>query len=139
MSIGLAIFAVVLALVAVVFELRTGHIPNYLTLPMIPLGGLCGWLDGQWSSHGIGLALGIFFGLVVYFRGAAGGGTVKLFAAVSGFLGDDRVVSAVIVFAGLAVIAQLLERLRERPIEVPSSPFIAGASVVAILYRSFVP
>ncbi|WP_394835970.1 A24 family peptidase [Pendulispora rubella] len=139
MSIGLAVFAVVLALVAVVFERRTGHIPNYLTLPMIPLGVLSGCLDGAWEAHGIGLVLGVVFGLIVYFQGGSGGGAVKLFAAVSGFLGGDRTMSAIIVLAGLSVIGRGVERLRRDPIELPGSPLIAGASVIAIVYRYFAP
>jgi prepilin peptidase CpaA len=82
--------AVLITAIAAVTDWRTGHIPNWLTLPPIALapivhGVLYGWRGLLASGLGI-----LLCGLVPYFlfrKGAMAGGDVKLFAAVGGIAG----------------------------------------------------
>lgn len=97
-------FALVLALVAALVDLRTGHIPNPLTLGGLALGAtlqVCARVLHDQASQGLSamllaralgsVALGVLVcGLVPYFlfvRGAMGGGDVKLLAAIGAVLG----------------------------------------------------
>lgn len=97
--------ALVVATAAALFDLRTGHIPNALTLPGILLGGATQLAlvpyHGAFAAQAGGLAalasallrlaLGMLVcGLVPYLlfrRGAMGGGDVKLLAALGALLG----------------------------------------------------
>lgn len=51
--------AAVALLVALVSELRSGDIPNVLTLPLVPLGFLICLRDARWIERGIALAGGL--------------------------------------------------------------------------------
>jgi prepilin peptidase CpaA len=87
--IGLALCAI-----AAVFDLRTGRIPNELTLVALALAplshALSAWrLDGTLESalgaaglSVLGMAIGAAIPLLLFRAGAMGGGDVKLFAAV---------------------------------------------------------
>jgi len=102
--------AVLIAAVAAFTDWRTGHIPNWLTLPAIviaPIGlglgyGLQAFLE---SAGGI-----VICGLVPYLmfrKGAMAGGDVKLFAAVGAltgvFVGIEAQFLAMIVAAVYAL------------------------------------
>jgi prepilin peptidase CpaA len=97
-------FALLLVLVAAIVDLRTGHIPNPLTLGGLALGALLQMsarvLHARASErvslpllgHALGsVALGVLVCSVVpyllFVRKAMGGGDVKLLAAVGGALG----------------------------------------------------
>jgi len=85
----LVLACVVITLVAAITDARTGHIPNWLTLPPLVVGPLA-WTHhgGLWNIDG-SLVLSVLSALVcslvpwILFRKAAiGAGDVKLFAAV---------------------------------------------------------
>jgi len=83
--------------IAALTDLRTGHIPNWLTLPAIALALVAhlvtgGAMGGLFSV--IGLVLCGFFPLVLFWRGAMGGGDVKLFAAIGAALGPALALEA---------------------------------------------
>jgi prepilin peptidase CpaA len=85
-------------LIAAVEDLRTGHIPNWLTLGLLSVGGV----TQVWLSHlaypklnallfvGSAVIGFVFSGLVPFLlwkKNALGGGDLKLFAALGALLG----------------------------------------------------
>jgi prepilin peptidase CpaA len=82
--------AVVMTAIAAWTDFRTGHIPNWLTLPPLFLGPLLwGAYGGLWRLDGgslVGSLLSMFGCALVPFllfrKSAMGGGDVKLFAAI---------------------------------------------------------
>ncbi|HEY0709525.1 MAG TPA: A24 family peptidase [Polyangia bacterium] len=81
--------SLILALVAAVWDWRTGTIPNWLTLPPLLLAPVIFWITGAgdptWAligAFGCGLPPYILFRL-----GVMGGGDVKLFAALGAING----------------------------------------------------
>ena len=88
--------------VAAITDLRSRRIPNWLTLPAIPVGVTAQAIfgDGIWAGlAGFGAALAAFF--VLFAVGAMGAGDVKLFAAVGAFVGIRHLL-VVFVMIGLA-------------------------------------
>jgi|GEM_PF-248791 len=85
--------AVALTALAAVYDLRTGHIPNWLTfgglLAAVGAQAVFGALQSGSAGLGNGVADAVLGALVcgavpaiVFFRGGMGGGDVKLFAAL---------------------------------------------------------
>jgi len=99
------LLSIAVAAVAAWTDFRTGHIPNWLTFPVIPLGvvlnglatlhGPRGFIEGALASLGGVLVCSLAPGLMFYKQlvgreGAepvGGGGDVKLFAALGALLG----------------------------------------------------
>jgi prepilin peptidase CpaA len=81
-----------ISFIASITDLRTGLIPNRLTLPALVIAPLIGAAFGGLRGF-VGALLGIVIcGLVplIFHRlGAMGGGDVKLFAALGGFAGPS--------------------------------------------------
>lgn len=101
--------ALLIAAAAAVTDFRRGEIPNWLTLPPIVLApAVYGILDGPWGALGA-LASIVVSGLVPYLlfrRGAAGGGDVKLFAAVGAVAGLSVGIEAqLITFLAAALVS----------------------------------
>src|SRR5215471_21315822 len=109
-------------------DLRTRHIPNWITVSgaaaglglHVVYGGLSGAMQ---SLAGAALGLAIFFGL--YAAGGMGAGDVKLFGAVGAFAGPQSLILIFVLTGLLGGIAgiglalyrgrlqQTLERTRE--------------------------
>jgi len=88
--------------VAIVTDLRSRRIPNWLTLPFMATGIIAGaWLGG-WQGLGQslgGLALGgVIYGLLC-FMGGMGMGDVKLAAAIGAWIGASQLLMALILTA----------------------------------------
>ena len=75
---------------AVVTDLRSSRIPNWLTYPAMVVG-VCAhmWMNGMagmvYSLAGLGAGLGLF--LILHLSGNIGAGDVKLMAAVGALIG----------------------------------------------------
>jgi prepilin peptidase CpaA len=85
-------------LIAAAIDLRTGHIPNWLTLGALCIGlfllpavrlvlGHGTWL--QWGLAFVGAGLCALVPLLLFRSGAMGGGDVKLLAAVGALVGPS--------------------------------------------------
>ena len=101
--------ALLIAAVAAVTDMRRGEIPNWLTLPPLAAAPVVQWiLHGPWAALGA-LAAILLCGLVPYLlfrRGAAGGGDVKLFAALGGVAGLSVGIEAQLcTFAAAALVS----------------------------------
>lgn len=84
--------ALATALIAATLDARTGRIPDPLTLGALALGlALAGIHGGAWGLvHGAAGALALgFVPLLLFWRGAMGGGDVKLLGALGALLGID--------------------------------------------------
>ena len=85
-----ATFAVAaILIVAMVLEIRTGRIPNWLTaLPLVVFAGLLFVADDRNPLYSqLGLAAGVFvFGLLMFGIGGMGAGAVKLMAGTALFI-----------------------------------------------------
>ena len=90
--------------VAVVTDLRSRRIPNWLVLPFLVAGVLVrGWQHG-WSGVGHsleGMGLGALLFGVLYLMGGMGAGDVKLCAAIGAWIGPMQLIVA-LVFTGFA-------------------------------------
>lgn len=82
--------AVLVTFGAFVTDARTGHIPNWLTLPPIGIGlllaGFIGGLDGLLGAILAVVVCG-FVPMLLFMSKGMGGGDVKLFAAIAALLG----------------------------------------------------
>src|SRR5260221_8538834 len=89
-------------LIAAVTDLRSRRIPNWLTLPALPIGIMAQALYGDGLWQGLLGALGGFVALFALFAvGAGGAGDVKLFTVVGSFVGIRNLV---VVFVLVALI-----------------------------------
>jgi prepilin peptidase CpaA len=101
--------ALVIAAIAAVTDFRRGEIPNWLTLPPLVIApAVHGMLGGPWAALGSVVAIAVC-GLVPYWlfrRGAAGGGDVKLFAAIGAVAGLSIGIEAqLLTFVAAALIS----------------------------------
>ncbi|MFC1761626.1 prepilin peptidase [Planctomycetota bacterium] len=103
---------IVAALIAAICDLRTGKIPNMLTLPLAVLGLGC----SMWTNGLGGLAVAVITMLILaapYFfmfaLGHGGGGDVKMMGAIGTWLGLRQ---GLVVLAAVAIVGGLLALLR---------------------------
>lgn len=103
----------IVLLIAVVTDLRSSRIPNWLTFPAMGFA-LAGhaWLGSMhgvlFSLAGLGTGLGLF--LLIYLAGGIGAGDVKLMAAIGAFVGVYGVLSCAwlaMVLGGVYAIAAM--------------------------------
>lgn len=96
MDMVLATALVTVLVVAVVVDLRSSRIPNWLTFPAMGFAlAAHTWLTGVhgtlFSLAGLGAGFGLL--LLVYLAGGIGAGDVKLMAAVGAMVGPYGVLS----------------------------------------------
>jgi prepilin peptidase CpaA len=108
----LARVSLVTILVAASFmDLRSGKIPNWLTLPAILLGValslLTGGRDGLFNSV-TGLAVGSGLLLLPFVLGGMGGGDVKLLGAIGAFEGPVMTIRIFFLSAVIGLAVSLL-------------------------------
>ncbi len=102
-----------IALVAAFTDLKWRRIPNWLTLPAVPVGVLAQTFYGDGFWPGLLGALGGFLALLpVFLIGAGGAGDVKLFAAVGAFVGIHNLLAVFVLVAIIGGVGALLVAMR---------------------------
>lgn len=103
--------AILLTAVAAIWDWRKSEIPNWLTLPVIPLacafyGWQGGWIMLAWALAAV--ALCALIPIFLFYKGAMGGGDVKLFVALGALLGLNLGIEIQFVSFILASIGALV-------------------------------
>lgn len=102
-----------IVLTAAVTDLRSRRIPNWLTLPALPVGLIAQAVYGEGFWQGLLGALGGFAALFVLFAiGAGGAGDVKLFTVVGSFVGFHNLGVAFVLVAIIGGVAAVVVALR---------------------------
>lgn len=114
------VFAVILALVAGMGDLRNRKIPNRLTVPALLFGVSLNTLLGGWSGlllgvEGAGLALIILLP-VVLMRGL-GAGDWKLMGALGALVGPNQVITILLVAVCMAAGWGVVEMFRKHRVK----------------------
>ena len=126
--------------IAVWSDLRTGRIPNVLTLTSLTAALLlraAGGLDllgGGLAGAGVALALS----LPLFLLGGLGGGDVKLLVAVGAFLAPARLLVALVVMAITGGVIALAAVVRKRALgrTLANVWRIVKTAVLAALFRT---
>jgi len=94
-------------------DYRTGHIPNWLTLPPLVIAPLVYGLAFGWDTF-LGVTLGIVLcgvgPVILFYMNGMAGGDVKLFAAIAALIGPDLGLQAellALVVAGIYSLGRL--------------------------------
>ena len=109
---------VAITVTAALIDWKTGHIPNWLTLPWLVIGPvfwlfaspeLTGDLFMFWASLG-GIAVSAIIPYIMFRKGAMGGGDVKLFMAIGAIGGIFLAIEAqflAFIAGGILSLARL--------------------------------
>lgn len=92
-----SVLAILVALIGATIDTRTGHIPNWLTIPALASAPFVAFVqhDARAALVSVAGALLCALGpLLFFFRGGLGGGDVKLLAALGALLGPTLGISA---------------------------------------------
>ena len=109
---------------ATYFDLRTRRIPNWLTLPPLPIA-----LWWAWGHGALGLTLTVLTAGYLAFRfGGLGGADGKLATVVAAVSPPALALSGLLLLAGFA-----LNRFRRRPYPLPAAPFFLAATTIILL------
>ena len=111
LSQGIFLFAVVvLTLIAMVSDLRTRTLPNWLTVSGFVIGVLFHVITGGWGGLGFamgGFAVGFGILLLLWLIGGGGGGDVKLMGAVGAWLGPQMTLIVFLLSTMFAVMGSI--------------------------------
>ena len=100
-------------LIAAFTDLKSRRIPNWLTLPALPVGLIAQAVYGDGFWQGLLGALGGFVALFALFAvGAGGAGDVKLFTVVGSFVGIRNLVVVFVLVALIGGVAAVVVSLR---------------------------
>lgn len=104
---ALAIFALIVAFVAMIYDFKTMRIPNWLTLPTIIIGLVCTYIvDWQTGLISTGFILGFF---VIGAFGVFGLGDLKLVMALIATIGFLGAIISVTI-ASIALVYHKVKR-----------------------------
>ena len=131
---------VVLGCAAVITDLRSRTIPNWLCGGGLGAGLLLGAWAAGWrgfGTAGAGAVAGFLVYFIPYWMGGLGGGDVKLMAAFGALLGpSDILVSAVLgAIAGAVLALASIAISKERKGSIPYAPAIVTGVWLALLGR----
>jgi prepilin peptidase CpaA len=120
----------VVVLIAAFTDLQSRRIPNWLTLPALPVGLLAQTLYGDGIWQGLLGALGGFLALFLLFAvGAGGAGDVKLFTVVGAFVGFRNLAAVFVLVAIIGGVAAVVVSLRAGALtRVLKNSFLIAAS-----------
>ncbi|WP_197441272.1 A24 family peptidase [Thalassoglobus neptunius] len=115
MTMFFTIMALSIVITATIWDFRERRIPNWLTLPAIPLGVLCqtlmfGWAGTQSSLLGFAIGFGLFF--LLFATGGSGGGDVKLMGGLGTWLGAQTIISVIVMSAVVVLFLLIVSLLR---------------------------
>jgi prepilin peptidase CpaA len=100
-------------LIAAFTDLKSRRIPNWLTLPALPVGLAAQTVYGDGFWQGLFGALGGFVALFALFAvGAGGAGDVKLFAVVGSFVGIRNLAPVFVLVALIGGVAAVIVSVR---------------------------
>ncbi len=106
-----AYMVVLVGLAAVVEDLRSRRIPNWVSVGALGSGLVIqGWMRG-WSGLGqslAGAAIGFCVFLIFYVLGGMGGGDIKLMAGFGALLGSGLILKAALMAAIVGALFALL-------------------------------
>lgn len=125
--------AAVLALWAVAlcrWDIRFRRLPNWLTLPAIPLTWLPAAFFDPWMMLG-GLGWSALYLALASWRGGLGGGDIKLAASLGVLVAWAGGVPGVLVAMAAASVLSLLGALLSRQQSVPHAPAMLAGSLIA--------
>ncbi|NLV92545.1 MAG: prepilin peptidase [Firmicutes bacterium] len=136
-----AIYALLLSWLVVLSleDLRTGLLPNRLTLSGTVVGLACRWwlTASFWSGlGGWSLAVTIMGTLAAVSRGGIGWGDVKLMGLIGAFLGWRQTLTALLLgtlLGGLAGGWLLVTKRKQRRDTIPYGPFLAAGAILVVL------
>ena len=123
------ILLILLLIPAAWLDARHRRIPNWLTLPPLPVA-----LWWAWEHGTLGLALTVLVAGYIAFRfGGLGGADGKLATVVAAASPPALALSGLLLLAGF-----IFQRLRGRPGSLPAAPFFLAAAII-ILTLSLLP
>ena len=130
---------VVLLTWAVVVDLRTRRIPNWMTGAMVATGlvqsGMAHWsLTVGQAWGGLGVGFGLTF--IMFALNAMGGGDVKMFAGIGAWVGPGRVfeIFAVTAIVGMVIVVwQAIQERRMKALLRGSAMIVMNAAVTGDL------
>jgi prepilin peptidase CpaA len=100
-------------LIAAFTDLKSRRIPNWLTLPALPVGLVAQAVYGDGFWQGLFGAIGGFAALFALFAvGAGGAGDVKLFTVVGSFVGIRNLVTVFVLVALIGGVAGVVVSVR---------------------------
>jgi len=112
------------------YDLRTRRVPNWLTLPPLPVA-----LWWAWGHGTLGLALTVLTAGYIAFRfGGLGGADGKIATVVAAVSPPALALSGLLLLAGFIV-----QRLRSQPRSLPAVPFFLAASAFTLLTSWLLP
>jgi prepilin peptidase CpaA len=110
--------AIVFAIVATVYDLRSRVIPDWIAAALLTCSAVCiaaGLSNLTWTGFAYGAALGLALTFPLYALGGFGGGDLKLVVAIGGALGPWALLSVlfwVAISGGILAIVALVRGRR---------------------------